>query len=83
MLHNNARYEVEAWSSHYVILLVTGLLQVYAGRRLCFRVIVVHHATMQGIAGKWVCFESMKVILNAKMAVHQSSPVIVDCLLLL
>jgi len=51
MLHNNARYEVEAQSSHHVILLVTSY-ESGAGRRLCFQVIVAHHATMQGIAGK-------------------------------
>ena len=46
--------------------LISYLLGVRAGRRLYFRVIVVHHATVQGITGKWVCFESTKVIFNAK-----------------
>ena len=50
MLHNNAsltRYEVEA---HIVILLVTCSESVQGDRRLCFRVIVAHHTTMQDIA---------------------------------
>ena len=37
----------------------TGGLTFFASK-ITFRVIVVHCTTMQGIAGKWVCFESLK-----------------------
>jgi len=59
------------------------LLRVRAGRgrRLCFRVIAVHHATTQGTAGKWVCSESIKVIslqISSAWAVYNHWTGLVD-----
>ena len=59
--------KVWGWNPIFTLChLIRYLPWVRAGRRPCFQVIAAHHATTQGIAGKWVRFETIKVIFNAK-----------------
>jgi len=63
MLHNNARYGVEAHSSHYVILLVTCSESVQG----------------EGCVFGLLMQKNISPPVQSTGPVHQSSPVTVDC----